>query len=191
MAILAVLSSIISFSSLIPLQRPRPWRSSKPGLISVAWDAFWFTFPVIGTDRGQVPSRCHHIVDAAPGQVPVAVVASAHNGLLFPVDQIFELFSRFESRGLRGFNLNRFVSAWVAAFAALAVAGFKSSKANNLDFIPLGEAVADNFEYSIDCFFSIFLSHAGFSCNSGNHIGFIHFWFLQYLIVINHFLTFF
>ena len=85
-AILAILSSIMSFSSLIPLQNPRPWRASKPGLMSIAWDAFRFTFPVIGTDRGQVPSRCHYIVYVAPGQVPMAVVASAHDSLLFPVD---------------------------------------------------------------------------------------------------------
>ena len=80
MAILAV-SSLIMLSSLISLQNPRPWRASKPGLMSIAWDAFRFTFPVIGADRGQVPSQGHHILDTAQ---------SAH---LFPSQYAISVFT--------------------------------------------------------------------------------------------------
>lgn len=88
--------------------------------------------------------------------------AALRNRTLFVVDQIFELFASFESRGLGCFDLNRFVVARVAAFTGFTLTDFKSAKADDLYFITLGEAVADSFEYSFYSFSASFLVKSDF-----------------------------
>lgn len=83
---------------------------------------------------------------------------------LFVVDQIFKLFASFESRSLGSFDLDRFVVARITAFASFTLTDFKSTKADDLNFITLSKAVANSFEYCFYSFFSVFFRQIGFLC---------------------------
>ena len=83
---------------------------------------------------------------------------------LFVVNQIFKLFACFESRSLGSFDLDRFVVARIAAFASFTLTDFKRTETDDLDFITLGEAVANSFEYGLYSLFSVLFSSIGFLC---------------------------
>ena len=81
---------------------------------------------------------------------------------LFVVNQIFKLFACFESRSLGSFDLDRFVVARIAAFASFTLTDFKRTETDDLDFITLGEAVANSFEYGLYSFSASFFVKSDF-----------------------------